>query len=172
MARKLGYARRVALRGHFATPEQPKLHAAVASSARELLRGLSPKERDELKAPVGWFSGRRHATRRQRKAWDEMVGAWKPNETKGKQQPPHRGVQRLITEVTSVVRRYANPSSKPFQNKPVRHFGIRRNGKHGMEHSSRQQTVERGEATGQRGQVTIPGARSLGRRRSSHASAA
>jgi hypothetical protein len=62
-----------------------------------------------------------------------MVGAWKPNETEGKQPSTHQGVQRLITEVTSVVRRYANPSSKPFQNKPLRHFGIRRNGKHGMD---------------------------------------
>ena len=138
----------------------------------QLLRGLSPEERDELKAPVGWFTGPRHATRRQRKAWDEMVGAWKPNETEGKQRSAHQGVQRLITEVTSVVRRYANPSRKPFQNKPVRHFGFRRNGKHGMQHSSRQQTVERGDASREGGQVTIPGARSLGRRRSSHASAA
>ena len=100
----------------------------------QLFRELSPKERDELKAPVGWFSGRRHAARRQRKAWTEVVGAWKPNEAEGKQRSMHQGVQRLITEVTSVVRRYANPSSKPFQKKPVRHFGIRRNGKHGMEH--------------------------------------
>jgi hypothetical protein len=79
----------------------------------QLLRGLSPEERDELKAPVGYFSGHKHQTRKQRKAWDEMVGAWNPNETEGKQRSTHQGVQRLITEVTSIVRRHANPSKKP-----------------------------------------------------------